>query len=92
VAFETMGCPSTSTHDFLCDLGKRISKINGDIRSGDFLLQRLSIAIQRGNAAAVFGSMPEDSIDDNGRKRYFGLSYIYITYLVKNCYEFNYIK
>ena len=42
--------------DFVCDLGQRLHQITGEPRSKQYLLQRLSIAIQRGNAAAVLGT------------------------------------
>ena len=58
VAFETMGTLSASTILFLKTLGRRMAAVNGDDRSGDFLLQRLSLAVQRGNAISVLGSMP----------------------------------
>ncbi|KAI8433681.1 hypothetical protein MSG28_015679 [Choristoneura fumiferana] len=31
----------------------------GDRRAGSFLAQRISLAIQRGNAASIFGTMPQ---------------------------------
>ena len=40
---------------FLKGLGHRLQKAATDLQSFQFLLQRLSIAIQRGNAAAVVG-------------------------------------
>ena len=58
VAFETLGVIGPSTDSFLHDLGKRIERASGDRRATEFLLQRVSIEIQRGNAAAVQGSLP----------------------------------
>ena len=43
----------------LADLGGRIAQHTGDARSTAFLRQRLDIAIQRGNAAAVVGTLTE---------------------------------
>ena len=42
---------------FLRDLGRRIALESGEPRSTDYLLQRLSVAVQRGNAASVQGGM-----------------------------------
>ena len=58
IAFETMGPASDSTVGLIKAIGRRIAQATGDTRSGDFLLQRLSLAVQRGNATAVLGSMP----------------------------------
>lgn len=56
VAIETSGALGPSTLRFLADLGKRVSLASGERRSTQYLLQRLSVAVQRGNAAAVMGS------------------------------------
>ena len=39
------------------ELGGRIAAITGETRSTSFLRQRLDIAIQRGNAAAIRGTL-----------------------------------
>ena len=41
----------------MVELGRRIAAAKNDPRSTYFLRQRLSIAIQRGNAASVLGTM-----------------------------------
>ena len=53
IAFETMGPINEEGSDFISAIGKRISAITGEKREPMFLFQRLSIAIQRGNAAAI---------------------------------------
>ena len=53
VAFETMGLPGKLTNYFINDLGKRIILATGDHRQGEFLWQRLAIAVQKGNAISV---------------------------------------
>ena len=40
-------------------LGRRLIAISGDLRSTSFLFQRISMAIQRGNAASVLDTIPE---------------------------------
>lgn len=38
---------------------KRLRDATGDQRAGSFVAQRISLTIQRGNAASVFGTMPQ---------------------------------
>jgi hypothetical protein len=48
------------------DLG-RISEMTGERRATEFLLRRLSVAIQRGNAASasVFGTVDSTTVTQN---------------------------
>ena len=55
VAIETLGVIGPSTDTFLRDVGKRIERASGDLRATDFLLQRVSVEIRKGNASAVLG-------------------------------------
>ena len=50
--------------DFVSDLGQRLHQVTGEARSKEYLLQKLSIAIQRGNAAAVLGTAEKDRDQD----------------------------
>ena len=61
VAFDTFGPASASTVQFIKQLGRKMALSNGDDRSGDYLFQRLSLSVQRGNAAAVLGGLPPSS-------------------------------
>ena len=56
VVLETHGPVCKAALDLFADLGRRIAERTGDPREGAFLFQRISIAIQRGNAAALLGS------------------------------------
>lgn len=56
LAFETFGSVGPETEVFLKKLGKLMKKNTGEPRSLDFLLQRISIAIQRGNAICIKGT------------------------------------
>ena len=56
VAMETTGTLGPRTAAFLKELGRRIHQETGKARSSAFLLQHLSVAVQRGNAAAVMGT------------------------------------
>jgi hypothetical protein len=41
----------------LRDIGQRIAAVTGEARSHQFLMQRLSVTVQRGNAACVLGTV-----------------------------------
>jgi hypothetical protein len=58
IAIETLGAWGPSALDACADIGGRIASRSGDLRAGAFLRQRLDIAIQKGNAAAVVGTLP----------------------------------
>ena len=57
VAVETAGVFGPLTRAFLKDLGRRIALVTGEEKSYSYLVQRVSVAIQRGNAASVVGTM-----------------------------------
>ena len=46
---------------FLREIGKRLTTISGDPRETSFLLQRISVTLQRYNAVAFRGSFQEVS-------------------------------
>ena len=45
---------------FVNDLGHRMQTVSQDTRAGMFLMQRLSVAMQRGNAACILGTIADD--------------------------------
>jgi hypothetical protein len=53
VAVETLGPICSAGEKLITELGRRIANVSGDPRDTAFLFQRISIAVQRGNAAAV---------------------------------------
>ena len=57
IAAETFGAWAPASLKFLKDLGQKIRQISGQQNSLFFLLQSLSIEIQRGNAASVMGTL-----------------------------------
>ena len=63
VVIESLGTWGKSGLSFINDLGRRITSVTGEVRAACFLRQRLSLAVQRGNAAAVRGTfvVTEDS-------------------------------
>ena len=57
--FETMGPLASETKVFLDGLAQRLRWATGDLRAGDFFYQRLSLAVQRGNAVCVLASLSD---------------------------------
>ena len=57
VSIETSGSLGPKTRDFFKELDYRLRQATGEINSSSYLLQRLSIAVQRGNMASVMGSI-----------------------------------
>ena len=53
VAIETSGVYGPTTKIIVQEIGRKISQISGDKRETMWLKQRLSIAIQRGNALSI---------------------------------------
>ena len=56
IAFETLGGFGTSSYRFIKSLGSRIASATSDSDAARHLRQRLSMAVQIGNAAAVLES------------------------------------
>jgi hypothetical protein len=61
VAVETLGPGGDEALDLVKDLGKRMVESTGELRSRTYLTQRISIAIQRGNAANIFATIPSSN-------------------------------
>jgi hypothetical protein len=64
LALETLGPINEEGLSFLKELGRRLSLSTNDPRETSFLFQRLSVAVQRGNAASVVGTLPSAQSDD----------------------------
>ena len=58
VAAETIGSWGPLSLKFIKELGGRIALSNGEPRSTNYLLQSLGMAIQRGNAMSIVGTLP----------------------------------
>ena len=56
VAVETSGAIGPQSLAFLKDLGRRLRQVTGEDRAFSHLLQRVAVAVQRGNAASVMGT------------------------------------
>ena len=61
ITIETSGVPGDEALSFFHDLGQRIAVATAEPRSFQFLMQRLSVAIQRGNAACIIGTVPSSA-------------------------------
>ena len=57
IAVETCGSMGPESLCFLHDLGQRLKSATGENQSFSYLLQRLSVAIQTGNASSILGTM-----------------------------------
>ncbi|CAH2237667.1 jg11344 [Pararge aegeria aegeria] len=67
-ALETLGPWGPEARALFKELLKRVIESTGDPRAGSYLGQRISLAIQRGNAASILGTVPrcggfEDVLD-----------------------------
>ena len=67
LAFESHGALGPETDTFLMDLRTRLRTVTGRPAAGAQLLQRLSIALQRGNAICVQGSYMDSLVAPSGR-------------------------
>ena len=55
VAIETLGAMGKRSLAFVRELGHRVMQSTGEVKARTYLLQRLSVALQRGNAVSVMG-------------------------------------
>ena len=64
LAVETFGPWNSEGLSFISELGRRTTVVTGDPRETTFLFQRLSIAVQYGNAVSCAGTFPLNAEDD----------------------------
>ena len=55
IAVETLGVFGAQACTFFREVARRVSLATDDPLAHQFLVQRISVAVQRGNAAAVLG-------------------------------------
>src|SRR6218665_2704361 len=65
LAMETLGPINVTGQNFLRDLGRQLTTSTGDKRETCFLLQRLSVTIQRFNSVAFRGTLPEPDLRES---------------------------
>jgi len=58
IAVETLGAWGPAALEICDEIGGRIRRCTGEVRSTAFLKQRMAVAIQKGNAASVLGTLP----------------------------------
>jgi hypothetical protein len=58
VAVESLGALGEEATAFFRDVGHRIAAVSSEPKSFEYLMQRLSVTVQRGNAACVLGTAP----------------------------------
>ena len=58
IAIESLGALGAQSSALICELGKRIRHRSAEESAFPFLLQRLSIAVQRGNASLIIDTLP----------------------------------
>ena len=59
VAIETLGAWGEDADHLIRAIGRRISEATSEPRATNFLRQRLSAAVQRGNAASILSCLPK---------------------------------
>ena len=65
IALETFGAWGKDTEELFSEIERRIRLNSGEPKTMEFLRQRISIELQRGNAASVLGTLPtRDSFDN----------------------------
>jgi hypothetical protein len=62
LAFETLDPWCKEGIDFINVIEDRLIAESGDSKSKKFLLERISLAIQRGNAASIPGNFPDSTL------------------------------
>jgi hypothetical protein len=60
--FETLGPWCKEAVDFINVIGNRLIAESGDSKSKKFLFERISLAIQRRNAASIRGTFPDSAL------------------------------
>ena len=58
IGIETLGSWGQEGIKLVKAIGRKIAEVTGEKRSSAFLFQRISMAIQRGNASCVLGTVP----------------------------------
>ena len=59
IGIETLGSWGSDGHKIVKEIGRKVMEETGEKRSAYYLFQSISIAIQRGNASCVLGTVPQ---------------------------------
>ena len=58
---ETLGAWGSSARELIRRIGSRVMERTGDVRATQFLIQHVSLDVQRGNVASVMATIPPSS-------------------------------
>ena len=58
-------CLGPGTQEFVTELGRQLIRVSGDPLAKSHVIQQISIAAQRGNAASVLGTFEHCNLLDN---------------------------
>ena len=61
VAIETSGVWGQLAMELVSEIGRRIAEVSHEPRSTQFLRQRIAVAVQRGNATCINGTLQVNS-------------------------------
>ena len=61
IAIETFGSFGPAGHKLIQAIGQKIMEVTGEKRSTSFLFQRIAMAIRRGNASCILGTVPHSA-------------------------------
>ena len=65
IAIETFGAWGSDGLSFIKSIGQKIKRISGNKKSTFYLFQSISMAVQRGNAASILGTIkPGKKLDE----------------------------
>ena len=65
LAVETSGAFGPGAREFFTELGRQLICVTGDLMSRCHMIQQILVALQRGNAAAVLGTIEQCNVIDN---------------------------
>jgi hypothetical protein len=65
LAFDTFGVPGSSTRPILKDVCNRLVAATHERRAGEYLLQRISLEIVKGNTISILGTFKDKSPEMN---------------------------
>lgn len=81
LAFETLGPCGMEIKEVMNIISKALVHFSGNKKVGSYLKQSLAIAIQRGSAASILGTLPAEAELKEVNFTY--ISYFYCLYLFK---------
>ena len=58
LCIETLGAWGSCAHSLVRRIGSQVMEQSGDNRASQFLIQKIAIDVQRGNAASVMATIP----------------------------------